>query len=182
MVIRFMFDRGNIWYNYNKKNYASICSFVSKNHSIKSPGIEKYLGIYCFHLFKFHLFKFHLFKFHLFKFHLFNFYGRSSVTLLSALGMRNPGLEPGRLAPHEPESCASTNSASSASTTIYQYCRCLRICQVFFKERGNLASAKLEPDRVLLRGWASGVGKNARSVGFWVIWARRVFRRGLVHR
>jgi hypothetical protein len=30
------------------------------------------------------------------------------------LSMRNPGLEPGSLAAHEPESCASTNSASSA--------------------------------------------------------------------
>jgi hypothetical protein len=50
-----------------------------------------------------------------------------------ALRMRNPGLEPGRLAPHEPESCASTNSASSALVTNYYYGVCSSVCQVFWE-------------------------------------------------
>jgi hypothetical protein len=41
------------------------------------------------------------------------------LPLAYKLTMRNPGLEPGSLAAHEPESCASTNSASPASNYLY---------------------------------------------------------------
>jgi hypothetical protein len=67
---------------------------------------------------------------------------KNSLTLYPLaykLTMRNPGLEPGSLAAHEPESCASTNSASPASnylyllgfvySTVYNCCVSSSLCQ-----------------------------------------------------